>query len=337
MQIEEEIFQKTQVDWSKLKQFGFQKSKAGYMFSTFFMNDEFRVDVLIDIQGKVSAHVFEVATGDEYTSFRVERHQGSFVNAVREAYKAILLDIKNNCFSSELFLSEQANRIAKYIIEKYHVSPEFLWEKFPGYDVFRNSLNQKWFAIIMDVDRSKFTVGSGEVTILDVKVEEERMTTLLQQDGFYPGYHMNKRSWITVVLDDSVSDETIQQIIDDSYQLISAKEAWIIPANPTVYDIIGHFERTDMIEWKKPKDVQVGDIVYIYMCKPYAAILYKCDVVKTNAGKEQETPTMCLRIAKRYKEDTYPLTKLQSYGLKSVRSPRRISKKVGSLLENDMN
>ena len=50
-----------------------------------------------------------------------------------------------------------------------------------------------------------------------------------------------------------------------------------------------------------------------------------------------ETPTMCLRIAKRYKEDTYPLTKLQSYGLKSVRSPRRISKKVGSLLENDMN
>lgn len=35
-----------------------------------------------------------------------------------------------------------------------------------------------------------------------------------------PGYHMNKKHWNTVVVDGSVSDRTLQQWIDASYQLV---------------------------------------------------------------------------------------------------------------------
>ena len=35
-----------------------------------------------------------------------------------------------------------------------------------------------------------------------------------------PGYHLNKRHWITVTLDDSLPDELVLGIIEDSYELV---------------------------------------------------------------------------------------------------------------------
>ncbi len=38
-----------------------------------------------------------------------------------------------------------------------------------------------------------------------------------------PGYHMSKRLWNTVVVDDSITDELLKRWIDDSYNLIVQK------------------------------------------------------------------------------------------------------------------
>jgi predicted DNA-binding protein (MmcQ/YjbR family) len=38
-----------------------------------------------------------------------------------------------------------------------------------------------------------------------------------------PGYHMNKKHWNTVILDGTVSDEIIKEMIDESYDLIVSK------------------------------------------------------------------------------------------------------------------
>jgi len=37
-----------------------------------------------------------------------------------------------------------------------------------------------------------------------------------------PGYHLNKRHWNTVVLDGSVPDDLVRQLIEDSYDLVVA-------------------------------------------------------------------------------------------------------------------
>ena len=37
-----------------------------------------------------------------------------------------------------------------------------------------------------------------------------------------PGYHLNKRHWNTVELDDSVPDEELLDLIDHSYNLVVA-------------------------------------------------------------------------------------------------------------------
>ncbi len=40
-------------------------------------------------------------------------------------------------------------------------------------------------------------------------------------EGIIPGYHMNKKHWNTVSVEDSdVDDETIKELIDHSYELV---------------------------------------------------------------------------------------------------------------------
>jgi predicted DNA-binding protein (MmcQ/YjbR family) len=41
-----------------------------------------------------------------------------------------------------------------------------------------------------------------------------------QHAAVQPGYHLNKRHWITVTLDDSLPDELVFGLLEDSYELV---------------------------------------------------------------------------------------------------------------------
>ena len=94
-----------------------------------------------------------------------------------------------------------------------------MWKKYPGHGVFRNNNNQKWYGIIMNIPASKIMQDDKDIEILDVKIEPEELENLLKKEGFFPAYHMNKKRWITILLDDTVSDEEIKHYLDHSYQL----------------------------------------------------------------------------------------------------------------------
>jgi len=42
-------------------------------------------------------------------------------------------------------------------------------------------------------------------------------------DAVQPGYHLNKRHWNTVMIDGSIPDDEIEEMIDVSYGLVVAK------------------------------------------------------------------------------------------------------------------
>ena len=57
---------------------------------------------------------------------------------------------------------------------------------------------------------------------ISVKVREE--TRQLYRDAYksiIPGYHLNKEHWSTIILDGTVEDELICQLIDESYLLVT--------------------------------------------------------------------------------------------------------------------
>ncbi len=70
----------------------------------------------------------------------------------------------------------------------------------------------------MNIDKSKIDKNStGEIEIIDIKLDSKEIEDLLKQDGFYPAYHMNKKSWITAILNNTVSDEKLMELIKESY------------------------------------------------------------------------------------------------------------------------
>ena len=54
--------------------------------------------------------------------------------------------------------------------------------------------------------------------IINLKLESDEIETLIKKEGFYPAYHMNKKYWITLILDETLSDETIIEYIKKSYE-----------------------------------------------------------------------------------------------------------------------
>ena len=113
------------------------------------------------------------------------------------------------------------NRSQLYIHVKqtYGTDPEFLWQKYPNYAVFRHNENHKWYAIVMDVPRSAVGLtGKGTVDVLNLRLDPSLIDDLRTRPGFAPGYHMNKTHWVSVVLDGSVANEEIVSLLDMSYQ-----------------------------------------------------------------------------------------------------------------------
>lgn len=338
MNIENEIFKRTHVNFEKLEDYGFKKNDDKYIYSKEFL-ENFKAEISIDKNGGVSAKVIDLEFGDEYTNIRVENTKGEFVNRVKDEYKKILKDIRDKCFEKELFITPQANRIAKYIMEKYNDEPEFLWEKYTGSAIFRNKNNEKWYSLIMNIDKSKIDEDSGEVEIIDLKAEESMIKNLIKEKGFYEGYHMNKKSWLTIILDDTISDEVIFSLIDNSYNLVSTPTQWIIPANPSYYDVINCFNDTDIVTWKQSSKVHIGDTVYMYVAAPYSSIMYKCRAVEVDIPygyKDKNLTINCvmkLKLLKRYEKDEISFSMLNSLGIKSIRGPRKVSKEVTNMFD----
>ena len=110
--------------------------------------------------------------------------------------------------------------IFEYVNKQYGSIPEYLWRSSPESAILRHK-NGKWYAVLMQVEKSRLGLeGDTKVDILDVKCDADMVGLLTQTYGFLPGYHMNKKYWITMLLDGTVSEAKILDFLDMSYDLI---------------------------------------------------------------------------------------------------------------------
>lgn len=114
--------------------------------------------------------------------------------------------------------------LEQFINENYNAESNYPWLKYPNYEVFRHSNNRKWFALIMDIPKNKLGLpGTDIIDVVNFKCDPLLIGSLLKEAGFFPAYHMNKESWITVALDKSVNDDTIKMLLDMSYDATALK------------------------------------------------------------------------------------------------------------------
>ena len=238
--------------------------------------------------------------------------------------------------------------VFEYIKKKYKTSPEYLWKRYPEYAVVRHADNNKWFALQAAVPGDKLGIDRDEpVQIINVKVDDIFFRDMLiKQEGIIPAYHMNKQHWITVLLDGSVKQEQVFDLIDASYmatasakkkQKIRPPKEWIIPSNPKYYDIVHAFDDTDEIDWKQGAGIKEGDTIFMYVGAPVSAILYKCKVTKTDIPYRYQDDNltikalMKIKLLKRYDPDKFTFGTLKDkYGIYAVRGPRGITNSLSS-------
>ena len=67
---------------------------------------------------------------------------------------------------------------------------------------------------------NKNTDITTKVKILNLKYPTDNISDIIDNQNIFPAYHMNKKHWISVVLDKNIKLETIKELIDISYSLV---------------------------------------------------------------------------------------------------------------------
>ena len=123
----------------------------------------------------------------------------------------------SDCLREEVF---------RYVKKKYNSEIEYLWAKFPDYAIFRHKDNRKWYGLVMNVPRYRLGLpGEDIVDVLNVKVGDPLLRDLLiRQDGYFPGYHISRGNWVSILLDGTVPMEDICPQIDGSYRATASRQ-----------------------------------------------------------------------------------------------------------------
>ena len=73
-------------------------------------------------------------------------------------------------------LNLPVDEVMTYVLNKYHVRPEYLWKKYPSYAVLRHVDNRKWFGLVMQVRKQQLGLeGSGSEAIMDIKLDKKQI------------------------------------------------------------------------------------------------------------------------------------------------------------------
>lgn len=117
---------------------------------------------------------------------------------------------------------------------------------------------------------------------------------------------------------------------------------WIIAANIKKYDVLSAFNDNTYVDWRQNASIQVGDIVYIYVSRPYKRVMFKTVVIAVNLTLNETTQDkkywvdqltydnskvskyMRLKLVQKIDNELLTLDKIIEYGMKGA--PQRATK-----------
>ena len=211
------------INIDSLEKYGFVKEKDVLKYQKEILNSEFKV--IIEISNElVTTKLIEIETEEEFLLVDTSS-TGKYISSVKEEYNKVITDFINNCTTKEIFNSSQTQEIICYAKEKYNDELEFLWKTSPKNAILRNKINNKWYLAILTISARKLNIDSDElIEVIDVRYEKGKTKDIIDNTNIFPGYHMNKKSWITLLLNNSLSTEEIYRFIDNSYTISLSKK-----------------------------------------------------------------------------------------------------------------
>lgn len=220
----EQAFHGKEFDEVRALAFGFTRTERGHVYARDLADGRFRLEVTVSPQGVVSGQITDARTHAPYILHLVDKAEGVFVGRVRAEYKKALTHIAARCFNKSVYKNAPVKDLLAYAAQKYGSAPEFLWKAFADYCVLRRKDNAKWYAVFMIVPRAKLGLGGeGAAEIVDLRAQEGRAAA---PEGMriLPAYHMNKKTWFTVLPDANAARETLRGWLDASFLLAGKRK-----------------------------------------------------------------------------------------------------------------
>ena len=341
MIFEDAYFKQKVLKHDSLEPFGFIATETGYEFRKPLMGEELEARLFIDLEGKLTGQIVDLEFNESYDTFRSPHASGTYVGQVREAYGGLLSQVADFCYDDQLFSSPQANRLANFIVKEFSDQADHPFEKYPDYLSYR--IVGKWYALLFPLKGEKLGLDSEKADqiydVVNLKVDPKDMEQLMKMEGIFPSYHMSKKSWISLVLDETLPDDVVFKLVARSRSLVAPKHLrktsephyWLIPANLKYYDIGAEFSANKEILWTQKASMQKGDFVAIYITAPTKAIRYLCRVLEANIPnqgcREEESikALMRIRLLHTFKDADFNSEILKNLGIKTVRGPRHMT------------
>lgn len=219
------VFSRLRVRPDTLAAFGFRKSGSKWSLMKPLVDGAFDCTVTIQGENDVFTRLVDVATGEDYTLHLMPSATGAFVGRVRTELEALLAEIARECFERDVFKMDLAREIIAYAREHYGDELEFLWQQFPEDAILRRKDTEKWYLLIFRVPGGKLGLPTDvKVEAIDLRIPPECADAIVADSRLLPGYHMNKKSWFTIVLDGSVPMDEILAWLRRSYELAGGKQ-----------------------------------------------------------------------------------------------------------------
>lgn len=210
-----EIFDKNIFNSKLAVAYGFSKTGDYYILQSDIDVENFNVIVKIG-KDSFEVNVIELPFNEEYILFNVLDSKGKFVSKIRKKVNELIEDIVNSCFTS----LDYRKLLLAYVKEKHGTIPEEPWED-NNHATIKTSNSKKWYGIFMSIPYKTLGLDKGgKIDILNVKLNPELIESLIDKKHFFPAYHMNKKHWITILLDSDMDLDLVKSLIDESFNLV---------------------------------------------------------------------------------------------------------------------
>lgn len=108
--------------------------------------------------------------------------------------------------------------VLEWVNNEYGTAPEFPWDKDSVSAVLRNN-SGKWYGLLMRIPGVKVGLDTDmQIDVMNVKCDPMVIDSLVREKGFAPAYHMNKKYWISIIIN-QVKDEDVKGLIELSHRL----------------------------------------------------------------------------------------------------------------------